>query len=48
MFELYAGMNSEMDEVCAAYDEKQLELITDFLRRSTDAGRAATRRFSEE
>ena len=48
MFRLYAGMNSGMDELCAAYDEQQLEFIADFLRRSTDAGRVATARFSEE
>jgi DNA-binding MarR family transcriptional regulator len=41
LFRLYAGMNSLMDEVCAGYDEAELELLTDFLRRTRDAGRRA-------
>jgi DNA-binding MarR family transcriptional regulator len=42
LFRLYAGMNSSMDELCAAYSGEQLELLADFLRRATDAGRHAT------
>ncbi len=38
----YAGMNTAMDALCAGYDEAQLELIGDFLRRTAEAGRAAT------
>jgi DNA-binding MarR family transcriptional regulator len=41
VFGLYSGMISSMDEICATYDEAQLELITDFLRRAAEAGRDA-------
>ncbi|MGH3320299.1 MAG: MarR family transcriptional regulator [Streptosporangiaceae bacterium] len=42
LFRLYSGMNTSMDEICAGYDEAELELLADFLRRTTDAGRDAT------
>jgi DNA-binding MarR family transcriptional regulator len=42
LFKLYSGMNSSMDEICAAYTETELELLADFLRRATDGGQAAT------
>lgn len=42
LFELYSGMNSSMDELCAGYDHSELQLIADFLRRTTEAGRRAT------
>jgi DNA-binding MarR family transcriptional regulator len=42
LFRLYSGMNGSMDEICAGYRESDLELIADFLRRTADAGRAAT------
>jgi DNA-binding MarR family transcriptional regulator len=42
LFRLYAGMNSKMDRLCAGYSDDQLELLADFLRRTTDAGRDAT------
>lgn len=42
LFELYSGMNSSMDDICAGYEEAQLELLADFLRRTTSAGRVAT------
>jgi DNA-binding MarR family transcriptional regulator len=42
LFRLYAGMNAAMDRLCAAYSDEQLELLSDFLRRTTDAGRDAT------
>ena len=42
LFGLYAGMNSRMDDICAGYSTAELELIADFLRRTTDAGQAAT------
>src|SRR3954468_311608 len=34
IFELYAGMNGSMDEICADYTVEQLELIDEFLRRT--------------
>jgi DNA-binding MarR family transcriptional regulator len=42
LFRLYAGMNASLDRICAAYSDDQLELLADFLRRTTDAGRTAT------
>jgi DNA-binding MarR family transcriptional regulator len=42
MFRLYSGMNGSMDQICAGYKEAELQLLADFLRRTTDAGRDAT------
>jgi DNA-binding MarR family transcriptional regulator len=42
LFRLYSGMNTSMDRICADYEESELELLADFLRRTTDAGRTAT------
>jgi DNA-binding MarR family transcriptional regulator len=42
LFGLYAGMNTSMDQLCAGYSEAELELIADFLRRTTSAGHDAT------
>jgi len=39
---LYSRMNASMDQICAGYDEKELEVLADFLQRATDAGRGAT------
>jgi hypothetical protein len=39
IFELFAGMNGSMDEICADYTVEQLELIEGFLRRTSAAGR---------
>ncbi|HEY0473187.1 MAG TPA: MarR family transcriptional regulator [Kribbella sp.] len=42
IFRLYRGMNSAMDEICAGYSAKELEVISDFLQRSAEAGREST------
>lgn len=42
LFGLYAGMNSAMDDLPAGYSADELVLLGDFLRRTTEAGRAAT------
>ncbi|CCH31489.1 MarR family transcriptional regulator [Actinosynnema sp. NPDC047251] len=42
LYGLYAGMSTAMDDLLADYDEEQLALLADFLRRTTEAGRAAT------
>ncbi|SBW22988.1 MarR family transcriptional regulator [Protofrankia symbiont of Coriaria ruscifolia] len=42
LFRLYSGMNTSMDEICAGYEDSELELLADFLRRATEAGRSAT------
>jgi DNA-binding MarR family transcriptional regulator len=42
VFRLYSGMNSSIDEICAGYSDAELDVLADFLRRTTTAGRAAT------
>ncbi|MGI5488729.1 MarR family transcriptional regulator [Microtetraspora malaysiensis] len=41
VFHLFSGMNAAMDEICDRYDEKELALLADFLRRTTSAGQVA-------
>ncbi|HEY7225475.1 MAG TPA: MarR family transcriptional regulator [Micromonosporaceae bacterium] len=43
VFGLFAGMNSAMDKICSEYDEEQLTVIADFLRKAGAAGEGATR-----
>src|SRR5262245_65620961 len=42
IFGLYAGMNASLDGICAGYGDAELEVLADFLRRTTTAGRGAT------
>jgi DNA-binding MarR family transcriptional regulator len=42
LFKLLSGMNSSMDQICADYTVAELELLADFLERTTKAGRHAT------
>jgi DNA-binding MarR family transcriptional regulator len=42
LFRLDSGMNASLDRILAGYSDDQLELLADFLRRTTDAGRTAT------
>jgi DNA-binding MarR family transcriptional regulator len=42
LFQLYSGMNAEVDELCAGFDEAQLDVIAQFLARATDAASTAT------
>jgi hypothetical protein len=42
IYRLYAGMNSALDNICAGYNDAELTVLADFLRRATDAGRSAT------
>jgi DNA-binding MarR family transcriptional regulator len=42
LVKLYAGMDSAMDGVLASFTDEQLDTITDFLRRTADAGAAST------
>ncbi|GAA1655643.1 MarR family transcriptional regulator [Kribbella alba] len=48
VFRLYRGMNSAMDEICANYSEKELEVISDFLQRSAEAGRESTAKLAQD
>jgi DNA-binding MarR family transcriptional regulator len=42
VFRLYSGMNASMDQICAGYADTELELLAEFLRRTTNAGQTAT------
>ena len=45
---LYAGMNGAMNELLAGYDAAQLAVISDFIARTTEAGRRATDKLLSE
>ncbi len=38
LFALYSDMNTSLDQICAGYSETELELVADFLRRTSSAG----------
>ena len=42
LMRLYSGMNSSMSDICAGYGDAELEVIADFLRRTSEAGQSAT------
>ena len=44
---LYGGMNASMGEILDSYRDDELEVIADFLRRTTEAGRHATDELAE-
>ncbi|GAA4045054.1 MarR family winged helix-turn-helix transcriptional regulator [Nonomuraea soli] len=48
LYQLFSGMNQQMEQICADYTESELELIATFLRRTTEAGDVATRRLEDE
>jgi DNA-binding MarR family transcriptional regulator len=41
-----SGMNTAMDQICADYEDKDLELLAGFLRRTADASRTAAEKLS--
>jgi DNA-binding MarR family transcriptional regulator len=41
-----SGMNAAMDQICAEYENEDLELLADFLRRTADAGRTAAEKLA--
>jgi DNA-binding MarR family transcriptional regulator len=47
LLRLYAGMNRSMNQIYTGYDERELEVIADFLERTAAAGRSATEGLSE-
>src|SRR5438034_8358328 len=47
IYRLYAGMNRSMNEIYAGYDERELELLADFLERTANAGLRATDELSD-
>jgi len=48
VFRLYSGLHNSMDQICAGYTHAELELIADFLRRTTNAGRQATDELADD
>jgi DNA-binding MarR family transcriptional regulator len=48
LMRLYAGMLTSMDQLCAGYGDAELELLAEFLRRTADAGRSATKDLTAE
>jgi DNA-binding MarR family transcriptional regulator len=42
LMRLYSGMNRSINQICAGYQDAELELLADFLRRTANAGRSAT------
>jgi DNA-binding MarR family transcriptional regulator len=47
VFQLYGGMNTKMDELLAEYSAADLELLADFVQRTTTAGQTATSTLAE-
>jgi DNA-binding MarR family transcriptional regulator len=45
---LTAGMSAELAKICADYTDEELELITGFLHRTTEAGRIAIAHLDSE
>jgi DNA-binding MarR family transcriptional regulator len=43
----YAGMSRSMNSLLATYSDKELDVIADFLRRCSEAGREATAELAE-
>jgi DNA-binding MarR family transcriptional regulator len=48
LFGLYSGMSALLDKICARYTDTELELLADFLRRTTAAGRDATSELADD
>lgn len=42
ILQLYSGMNGAMEQICSGYTEAELAVLSDFLRRTAEAGRNAT------
>ena len=42
-----SGMNTAMDQICAEYEDEELELLAGFLRRTANASRTAAERLTE-
>jgi DNA-binding MarR family transcriptional regulator len=47
LMRLYSGMSRSMNQILAGYDDSELEVIADFLRRTTDAGQSATHELAD-
>lgn len=47
LFHVFAGMNTRMDDLCDRYTEAELEVIADFLRRTSTAGQESAEELAE-
>ena len=45
---LYLGMNVSMNKLLAGYKDSELQLLADFLRRTTNAGKHAADELSAD
>ena len=41
-----SGMNTSVDQICAEYEENDLQLVEGFLRRTADAARTAAEKLT--
>ncbi|QRP50202.1 MarR family transcriptional regulator [Amycolatopsis sp. FDAARGOS 1241] len=48
LYQVFAGMNTRMDDLCARYTEAELEVITDFLLRTAAAGQASAEELAQD
>ncbi|MFD0362219.1 MarR family winged helix-turn-helix transcriptional regulator [Nocardia sp. GCM10030253] len=48
IYRVLSGMNTRMDDLCEQYTDAQLDVIADFLRRTAEAGRAATAELADD
>ncbi len=48
LMRLYSGMSRSMNQILAGYEDSELELLADFLRRTADAGRSATDKLADD
>jgi DNA-binding MarR family transcriptional regulator len=46
LMRLYSGMSRSMNRILAGYEDSELELLADFLKRTADAGRSATEKLA--
>jgi DNA-binding MarR family transcriptional regulator len=42
------GRNTAMDQICAAYDDNDLQLLAGFLRQTADAARTAAEKLTTD
>lgn len=48
LMRLYSGMNVSMNKLLAGYEDSELELLADFLRRTTNAGKNASAELADD
>ena len=48
LYDLYSGMSTSMDGICADFSDGELQTLADFLRRTIDAGQHATEQLAND